>query len=367
MSLQRDRVLFVLPSLGGGGSERVFSILLRHLDRDRFEPHLALLNSHGSYITDLPPDVVVHELKTSRVRYALPGLVNVARKVRPRTVLSTLAPMNLALTMVQPFMPNGTRLLIREAAMASWVLPNLTGHPRIWKALYKLFYPRADKIICLSDAMVEDLAVNFKLPRSKLVRIYNPVDIRNVRNLASALPGPYSGPGPHLVAAGRFSPEKGFDLLLSAMSILHERVPEADLTILGAGPLAGELIAQAERLGLSQTVRFAGFQQNPWPYFKHATTLVLPSRYEGLPNVVLEALALETPVVAFDCPGALRELKAWCNNLVMVPPQSPQALADAITSVCNESAAMHMGSNSALAGKFGVEQIVSEYSNLLLS
>jgi glycosyltransferase involved in cell wall biosynthesis len=169
------------------------------------------------------------------------------------------------------------------------------------------------------------------------------------------------------VAAGRLSPEKGFDLLLSAMSIVRKRLPESDLTILGEGTLAGQLSAQAERLGLNPCVCFAGFRQNPWPYFKHATALVLPSRYEGLPNVVLEGLALETPVVAFDCPGAIRELKASCPSLLTVPPENPQALAEAMVSVCSGVAVGNSPCPSLSLGKFGVAQIVGEYSDLLLS
>lgn len=367
MSTQRVKVLFLLPSLEGGGSERVFSILLRHLDRARFEPHLAVLRAQGSYLENIPSDVTVHELKASRVRYAVPGIVKVIRKIRPRTVLSTLGHMNLALTIAKPFLPNDTRILIREAAMPSWVLPNLTQHPKAWASLYKILYLRADKIVCLSDAMVEDMAVNFQLPRTKLVRIYNPVDVDNVRRLAACGESPYSGPGPHLLGAGRLSPEKGFDLLLSAMSIVHKRLPQADLTILGEGPLAGELSAQAERLGLRDAVRFAGFLANPWPHFKHASVLVLPSRFEGLPNVALEALALETPVVAFDCPGGIGELRAACPGLVAVRPQDPLALAEAVVSICANGAARGARDSSSALAEFNVAQIVTEYSDLFLS
>lgn len=366
MSAQPVKVLFLLPSLKGGGSERVFSILLRHLDRARFEPHLAVLKAQGSYLEHIPSDVAVHELNASRVRHALPGIVKIIRKIRPRTVLSTLGHMNLALTIAKPLLPNDTRILIREAAMPSWVLPNLTRHPKLWARLYRMFYPRADKIVCLSGAMVEDMAVNFKLHRAKLIRIYNPVDIENVRQFAASGESPYSGPGPHLLGAGRLSPEKGFDLLLSAMSIVRQRLPQADLTILGEGPLAGELSSQAERLGLREAVRFAGFLGNPWPHFKHAAALVLPSRFEGFPNVALEALALDTPVVAFDCPGAIGELRKACPNLVAVPPQDPLALAEAVISVCASGVAGQTRDSSSALAQFSVAQIVAEYSDLFL-
>jgi glycosyltransferase involved in cell wall biosynthesis len=359
------RVLLLLPSLKGGGAERVFSILLRHMDRRRVEPHLALLRAEGPYLQDIPPDVLVYELKASRARYSLPSIIRLIWKLRPQAVLSTLPPTNVALILSAPLFPRGTRIVLFEASFPSTPLAN-SSHPRLWTWLYRRLYKRADKVVCFSDSLIDEMFGKFNVPRQKMVRIYNPVDIQNVRKLAESGGNPYLGPGPHLVAAGRLSPEKGFDLLLAAMSLLRERLPHADLTILGEGPLAGELAAQAERLGLGECVCFAGFRQNPWPYFKHATTLVLPSRYEGLPNVVLEALALETPVVAFDCPGALRELQAGCPGLVTVPPEDPEALAEAIVSVCSVPAAARVRNASAILEKFDVAQIVSQYSDLLL-
>jgi glycosyltransferase involved in cell wall biosynthesis len=333
MTSRSEKVLLLLPSLAGGGSQRVFSILLRHLDRARFEPHLALLQAQGPFLKDIPSDVTVHELKASRARYAIPRIVKVVKQVRPRTVLSTLGHMNLALTIAKPLLPRGTRLVVRETADPRMFLADSTSYRRIWAGLYRMFYRRADRIVCLSDAMVEDMAVNFKLPPQKLVRIYNPVDVTNVRELAERGVNPYAGAGPHLVAAGRLSREKGFDLLLAAMPAVRKRFPQAILTILGEGPLGGELAAQAQRLGVSEAVRFAGFLENPWLYFRHSSVFVLPSRYEGLPNVVLEALAVQVPVVVADCPGAIRELAAADAGLVVVPPESPEELAAAIISV----------------------------------
>lgn len=368
MTPRPEKVLFLLPSLDGGGAQRVFSILLRYLDRSRFEPHLALFRAEGPYLKGVPADVVIHELKASRARYALPFLVRLVRQTKPRAILTTLGHMNMALMMASPFLPRQTRLLIRETATLT-ALPDFVSHPWLWGSLCRLLYRRADRIICLSDAMVDDLALHFGLPRAKLVRIYNPVDVDEVRRLAQCGGNPYSGSGPHLVAAGRLSREKGFDLLLAAMPCVLARFPDATLTILGEGPLAGALATQAEHLGIAQAVSLPGFLENPWPYFRNASVFVLPSRYEGLPNVVLEALTVGAPVVAADCPGAIRELKALHPDIVIVPPDAPRALAEAILSAC-AGPARGGGSrqDSSLAlGKFSVSQIVSEYSNLLLS
>jgi glycosyltransferase involved in cell wall biosynthesis len=178
--------------------------------------------------------------------------------------------------------------------------------------------------------MANDMAEHFQVPRDKLVRIYNPVDVKRVQELAEYGENPYSGPGPHLAAAGRLTRQKGFDVLLDALPAVLECFPETRLAILGEGPLEEKLTEQAQKLGLTQKVTFLGFQENPWPYLKHADLFLLPSRYEGTPNVLLEALALGTPVVASDCPGGMREIQASNPEIVLVPPEDPGALAQAI-------------------------------------
>src|ERR1700682_1368687 len=152
MTLGRKKVLFLIPSLAGGGAERVFSVLLRHLDRSRFEPHLAILQAQGAaYLRDIPTDVTVHNLKVSRARYALPSIVSLVWNIRPQTLLCTLGHLNLVLMLAKPFLPRGTRLLIREATIASTFLQEEMARPQLWAWLYRRFYRRADAIICQSD------------------------------------------------------------------------------------------------------------------------------------------------------------------------------------------------------------------------
>ena len=334
MALERRKILLLIPSLAGGGAERVFTMLLNQLDRRRFELHLGILQDDGAYTKDVPADVKIHHLNISRVRYALPSLVRLVRKLKPKVILSTLGHLNLALISTRVFMPAGTRIVVREAAVASAFLELETRHPRLWRWLYRRLYKRADIVVCLSDSMLNDMIEQFEIPREKLIRIYNPVDISRLRELAGAAENPYSGPGPHLVAAGRLTKQKGFDVLLNSMPAVFERLPTATLVILGQGPLATELKVQSQTLGLADRVSFSGFQANPWPYLKHADLFILSSRYEGTPNVLLEALALGTPAVATECPGGTREIQAHDPDLVLVPAENEQALAQAIIRTC---------------------------------
>src|SRR5215469_14212454 len=176
MSAPRTRVLFLVPSLIGGGAQRVFSILLQHLDRQRFEIHLAVLQSTGPYMKDVPEDVTVHNLNVSRMRYSLPAVVRIVRKLRPRTVVCTLIYMNIVLLAARPFLPKGTRIVIRESTMPGIFLREESRWPRLWGWVVRRLYRKADKVVCLSDAMSKELAENFGVPRERLARIYNPLD-----------------------------------------------------------------------------------------------------------------------------------------------------------------------------------------------
>ncbi|HEV2176383.1 MAG TPA: glycosyltransferase [Terriglobia bacterium] len=366
MTRSRRTVLFVLPSLAGGGAERAILTLLRHLDRTRFEPHLALVEAAGPYLKEVPADVPVHDLKSSRVRRAIPGIIRLAWSLRPQTAHSTLGELNLAMVLSRPFLPREMRLVLQEVICTSRQLAQVSRHSGKWQWLYRHLYPRADKIICVSDDVLNDLAENFAIPRAKLVRVYYFVDVDRIWQLAALGENPYPDASPQVVAAGRLHKQKGFDLLLDALALVAKTLPSVRLTILGEGPLEAELKAQSEQLGLSSSVRFAGFQSNPYPYFKHADLFVLSSRYEGLPNVALEALALGKPVVASDCPGGVREVLEACPLGHLVPPGDAPALAGAITEVLqSRSESYRLEGVEAFLERFRVERIVREYEEVL--
>lgn len=370
----RKKIVFLIGSLAGGGAERVFVTLLRHLDRSYFEPHLVLLQAEGEFVCEVPQDVVIHTLNGTRHRRSLPGLfllmwslVQLLWKIRPRTVLST-GRINLALALARPLLPRGTKLLIRECSVLSVRLKSDTRYPHVWRWLYQRLYRWADNVVCQSDSMVKDMTEEFNLPQQRSVRIYNPIDIDLVRELGKSGGNPYLAAGPQLVAAGRLSNEKGFDLLLAAMPRVIECLPNVRLTILGQGPLKSALAEQVEKLGLAESVSFLGFQQNPWPYLCHADLFVLPSRRESFCNVLLEALALETPAVAVDCPGAIREIYGSNPAVCLVPAGDSIGLADAIIERCRATRQERTNAKASpdWLAKFALQRIIGEYSALFL-
>jgi len=342
--------------------------LLRHLDRSRFEAHLALVEKDGDYLKEVPADVPVHDLKVRRVRQAVPRLVRLAWHLRPDVIQSSMPELNMATVLLRPFLPPGVRLLIREEVVGSVENAHSRKRPKVWNWLYRHLYPRADKVICLSDFVLEDLAQTLGVARSKLIRIYCPLDRELITRLGNEGENPYTTQGPNILAAGRFEKRKGFDVLLDAMPRVVAAVEGAHLTILGSrGDLRPELEAQRERLGLAEAVDLIGFQPNPFPYFRHADLFVLSSLNEGFALVAVEALIVGTPVVATDCGGLMREILHGCPIARVVPTSNAQALADAIVSVCraNLKNTQAEASLDSYLSEFDLKTVMRVYEHLL--
>ena len=360
----RRRVLFALPSLRGGGAERVIVTILRHLDRARFEPHLVLVEAVGPYLQELPADVPLHVLAAPRLRRALPSLVGTIRSVAPEVVVSTQGYLNFALLVLRGFVPD-VRLVVREV-IGERYLENSRFQPLFYR-WYLRQVRRADRIVVQSNVARDEMRARVAVPDDRIVRIYNPVDVERLRARASAEASPLAGAGPHVVAAGRLGRQKGFDMLLDAFAGARRRGAAGDLTILGEGPDRTALEAQAARLGIASAVRFTGFRENPFPYFAAADLFVLSSRYEGLPNVVLEAMACGCPVVAFDCPRGVREIVRTGRNGVLLPPEDVAGLEDALAHLLRaseERATLRRQIADCLA-PFAVPTVVREWEALL--
>lgn len=364
----KKRILFVVPSLAGGGAQRVVTILLEHIDRSRFEPCLAILKSDGDegvFLKEIPHDVNIANLNCRRVRYSAIRLLRTIWKIRPHLILSTLGHMNLLLIMTKPFFPGGTGLWIREANTPSLSL-NHSRYPRLFQALYRLLYPFADGIICQSKTIRDDLVqyANLRMPLNIKIAP-NPVDIEKIRRLAANGGNPYSDkPALRIVAAGRLTAQKGFDMLITAFAEVKQALPDSSLAILGTGPDEAPLKGLAEALKVASSVRFAGFQENPYPWFAHADCFVLSSRWEGFPNVAVEALSCGTPVVAFDRAGAVGEIIRNGENGRLVKQNDTKALARSILE-CSKSG-IFSARRDLSPRKFDSGKITREYESFFI-
>jgi glycosyltransferase involved in cell wall biosynthesis len=323
---RRPIILLVIPHLGGGGAERVVSLLAVGLNPDRFDVHLGLVTQKDAADFDIPARVRVHGIGAQRVRAGWWKLLRLIRRIRPDVILSGMAHLNLLLLILRPLFPRKTKVLVRQngCVLAS---DNVGA--------YRRFYPRADAVICQTAAMAADLARLARIGH-KLKVLPNPVDVEAIRALRHDAPALWSGPGPHLLAVGRLAPEKGFDLLLQAFAQLRNRFPSADLTIIGEGREKPTLEMMSWLLGVRSAVHLTGQVDLPAKWFAGATAFVLSSRHEALPNAMLEAAAAGLPLVATPASEGVIDLLRGQPGVWIAHEVSAYAIAIALESALDQ-------------------------------
>ncbi len=179
----RKKIIFILPSMEGGGSERVVSILVKHLSREKFDIILVLLRKKGQYLDDLPNDITIIDLNVNAARFAVFKIINIIRKLNPDIVFSTLGHLNILISILKPFLATKIKFIARESSIVS--LRNNQKYPTaLFDLLYKTFYNNFDWIICQSNYMMNDLHNHYKIKKEKMIVINNPVDIENINQLS---------------------------------------------------------------------------------------------------------------------------------------------------------------------------------------
>ena len=301
----KKKILFIVPSMRGGGAERIMSIILNFLDKKKFDPILVLLKKEGPYLEDLSKDIQVIDLKVTQARYSIIKIMRIIKQIKPDIVFSTLGYLNILIAIIRPFLSKNIVFIARESNTVS-VQNKQEKYPILFDLLYKIFYNNFDHIVSQSEYMRKDLIENYNIKRDNIEVIYNSVDIIKIEKLGNKnMPGLYEKDKFNLLAVGRVDYQKGYDLLIEAMRKLDKKF---HLTIVGQDNEEGKLKHLLESFDLKEKVTFAGFQSNPYIYMMHADLYILSSMYEGLPNVVLEANTCGTPVVAFNCPGGTGEI-----------------------------------------------------------
>jgi glycosyltransferase involved in cell wall biosynthesis len=321
---------------GQGGVEKMVCNLARGFLQSGLEVDMLLIKSKGAHLAAIPKGARVINLQAPTSLLSLPGLVKYLRQERPAALLAAKDRAGRVALLARRIAGGPDQVLLRLGTHLSQSLQGKTG---LQKALRyypaRWLYPWADRIICVSQGVAEDIAAITGLPASKFRVIGNPVLSPKLYDLAAQEPEDtwFKEPGaPRIVAMGRLTRQKGYDVLLKAFAELC-RQRAGKLLILGEGPLRPQLQTQIQELELQDKVRLAGFKANPYPYLTQADLFVLSSRFEGSPNALKEALALGTPVVATDCNSGPRQILQNGYYGPLVPVDDSPSLARAMQEV----------------------------------
>lgn len=302
-------VVFVLPSLCVGGAERVMITLANNLNRTKYDVHFVVL-SDGPIRSWLDPRIPVHVVGAQRVRFGLVGLFLKLKRIRPDVMVSSIIHTNTALLLMKPFFL-GTRLIIRESSLPTALIRKYGVKGRFSKVIYKLLYQFADTVISPSSVIVEQFRKKLKLNMANHKILFNPVDSEKIQSKIadSFTPAPSRAQTVHFICTGRLTFEKGFDRLIEGLQNFNMHPFEWRLDILGEGEERKNIEARIAEYGLEKHVFLQGYIDNPWDVIAQADCLLLPSLWEGLPNVVLESLLCGTPVIAMRQAGGIVDIQ----------------------------------------------------------
>lgn len=361
--MSERRIAFFLPTLAGGGAERVALNLLAGMLELDVPLDLVVATTEGPYLDQVPDRIRLIDLGTARVMKAIPALAGYLKETQPVAVVSHMNHANIAAIIAKELARSKTKLVVVEHNTLSTSKSNLR-RSKFLPTMMRWLYPCAGAIVGVSQGVSTDLDTQLGFQPGTVKTVYNPVVDRQLKSKSQApLTHPWFAPDspPVFLAVGRLTEQKDFSNLIRAFAIVRQHQP-ARLIILGEGETRSALEAEIATLGIGTDVSLPGFDANPYAYMAHATTFVLSSRWEGLPTVLIEAMACGCAVVATDCPSGPQEILAGGKYGLLVPIDNSPALAAAmlqtLESPLDRSQSLERGQY------FSSERAVSEYLRL---
>lgn len=367
-NIKHKKISFFLGALYGGGAQRVMVILATALAEKDILVDLVLADASGPYLKNVPANVNIVNLASGRVIRSIPRLVSYLRKERPFAMLSTVAHANVAALLAKRISGVSTRLFVRVENTISQSSVDATGFRSfLLKNLIRICYPGADGVVAPSQGVADDLVKNIHIPKQLIHVIYNPVVRPEIMCEAKKkISHPWFEPGspPVVLGVGRLTMQKDFITLINAFYLVR-KTQSVHLIILGEGEARPELEKRIKILKLENDVALPGFVNNPYAYMAQSSVFVLSSLWEGLPNTLIEALAVGMPVIATDCESGPREILQQGKYGLLVSIKDEKAIAAGITDVVSGNK-FPMPDREALK-EYNRDIIIGKYAKLLLN
>ena len=364
--ISTQTITIFLASLRGGGAERSMLRLANNLAEKNLKVDLVLAQKDGVYFSEISPKVNLICLEAKRVLWSLPKLVKYLKQKQPTHLICALDYVNLIGLWARFIAGVSTRTIVTVRNTVSPQV-NQSIKNRLIHRLIHHSYLRADSIVAISEGVADNLTNTFNLPRNLIKVIYNPAYTSNVLQQAKiTLSHPWFSPRepPVILGVGRLTQQKDFPTLIKAFAIVQQYY-SARLMILGEGEKRPQLEALIHELGLENKVSLPGFVENPFAYMAEAALFVLSSAWEGFGNVLVEAMAVGTPVVATHCQSGPEEILTRGKYGHLVPVGDVEALAKAIVETLNHPNSPEFLQSRAM--EFSEEKNVTEYLELMLS
>lgn len=360
---EQFKIALYMPSLQGGGGERVMCALANGLVDIGCRVDFLLAEKKGSFMADLVQKVQVYDLGAKSTFKSIPALIGFIRRERPHVLISALEHANLCALISRVFWGVKTKLIVTvHVAPSIWFL-NMGWKDRLVAWMNQWVYYFADAIVAVSQGVAEDFKMNYRVSKGKVHVIYNPVIgeklWKQMSEPSQDIPG-LAGEK-YIIAVGNMEVPKDYPTLLKAFALVKEECTYK-LLILGDGPQREALEQLVVQLGLKGSVLLPGFVSNPYPFIKRAEVYVLSSDCEALPTVVIEALAAGVPIVSTNCDFGPDEILKGGEYGVLVPVRDPSSLAQALRDVLKKGGISYNPVEATV--RFGIESASRKYLEL---
>lgn len=372
---RKMRVLFFIGSMKGGGAERAVAEIINNMDRSKFISGLALYRKDGPYLKYVSEVFKVYELSGCSAGYkkiirTMKMISEIVSSFEPDIVVSVNIGANLSALRYYTIAWKSIPIIIVEQNNFTKTLIKTGKYLNSFEVKY--LYNKAARIVAVSSGIKDNMVTVHGINADHFTVIHNPVDINKIQGIISIninKSDQYLRDKKRafkIITVGRLTKQKGFSDLLNAFSIVRELFP-AKLIILGEGELRDELESQARKLRLDGYLEMPGFVEDPWSMIHASDLYVMSSYWEGMPLVLLEAMACGTPIVSTDCDYGPREIITHGHNGMLVPVGDVHAMSNAIIQLLkDEQLRMKLAENAKETVKsYDSRLITRQYEQLI--
>ncbi|WP_404445981.1 glycosyltransferase [Sutcliffiella horikoshii] len=361
------KILIFIPTLDGGGAERIVATLANNLDVNRYEVTLLLLKKQIKY--NLNKDIRIEVLNCNSLSSSIPKLIRYTRKNPPDLMISNMSLTNIVSIITKFLSGKKFPLIVVEHSTPSIKYRKDKLSRRLIPFFMRITYKYANKVVCVSKGVKSDLQRVINNNRTKINHVYNPIVDTQIEKLTMEevnhkwFDSKNSKKYKVILGVGRLEPVKNFKLLIEAFSEVNKMESSSRLIILGEGSQRKELEELVIQLNIKDVVDMPGFVNNPYCYLSNSSLFVLSSDLEGLPTVLVEALACGTPVVSTDCPNGPREILDDGKYGELVPTRDQLNLKKAIINQLNNHENKEFLKRR--ASFFSVDNAVTKYDQVI--
>mgnify|MGYP001970062950 CR=1 FL=1 len=377
LSMNKKKLTICMPLFQIGGGEVVLMTVMNWLVCHGWDVTLVLFQKKGEMLERLDKRVVITSLDASRFLTGFIYLIRYMRAYRPNVIMSSSMHSNVLVLLAKIVSRTNTKVILRVGSPLSVVFSKWKGRDKVIAFFTRKIYKKADKIIAVSKGIADDIVKVTNTPREKIVTIHNPKDVDFIRKQSEEyVPDVFKkNKGPFVLSVGRFTEAKDHPTLIKSFLQVRKKIKDLHLVLLGDGGDRGYIEKMVRAKNIEDCVSFEGYQENPYVYMKNADVFVLSSKWEGLPNVLSEALVCGMDIIATDSPmGGAREILAPSTDYkkriktgiekgeygFLIPVENIEQLSKSITTVL-------LGGIGFEKEHLIIENIFSKYEELIFN